>query len=111
MKTELVVSFEYEGTHFWPNPPEKFEEFGQEHRHIFKFIVFFSTIHRHDPTRRDYELFEARRFCLDKVDQMFNHQFGGMSCEGIADAVINLTRASKVFVGEDYWLGAWVSQA
>lgn len=113
MSTELVVSFEVDGYHYWPGAPEKYKEFGQPHRHIFKFICLFSTEDSHDPARRQIELWELRQNCLDYVRanyqiESFVCDFKDMSCEGIAEDIIIGMGASAVFVGEEYWLGAWV---
>jgi len=110
--TELVVSFEVDGLHCWPGAPDKYKEFRQPHRHIFKIICLFPTEDSHDPERRDTELWELRRQAIDSVHTHWGQEpvnFGGMSCEGIADRLKDLLFASKVFVGEEYYLGAWVS--
>lgn len=109
MGTELVISFEVEGKHYWPEAPELYKEFETPHSHIFKVICFFNTKESDDPTRRELELFALRRQCLQLVTNHYNGMFGGMSCEGIADSIKQLVEASRVFVGEDQWFGALVS--
>ena len=41
--TELVFSFEVDGLHHWPGAPDRYREFGQPHRHLFKIICFYPT--------------------------------------------------------------------
>jgi len=72
-----------------------------------------------DPNRRQKELWELRSEMINMVYATFASEgcskenminFGPMSCEGIADVIKEGTGASKVFVGEEYWLGAIVGQ-
>ena len=113
--TELVVSVTIDGLHFWPNAPEQYKEFGQPHRHLFKIICFYPTGDSSDPNRREKELWELRQETLDFI---FNDweilgsgavDFGAMSCEGISDRIKDGMGFSKVFVGEEFWIGALVT--
>ena len=114
--TELVISFEIEGLHYWPNAPVGYKEFGRSHRHLFKVIGWYPTKSSNDPNRREKELFELRNeafeflYSRDYPVRKNCIDFGPMSCEGIADLLLNSRELgfSKVFVGEEYWLGALV---
>ena len=114
LETELVISFEIEGRHYWPNAPEEYAEFGHPHSHIFKVVCFFRTQKSDAPARREQELFDLRRRCLQMVVGHFGRfnqppcSFSDRSCEGIADAIKQLVGASRVFVGEDWFFGAVV---
>ena len=116
MSTSLVISFEVDGLHFWPNAPEQYKEFGQPHRHLFKFICWYPTMASNDPARREKELFELRN---EAFEFLYSRgflvkknciDFGGMSCEGIADLILNNRELGfdKVFCGEDWFMGAIV---
>ena len=124
MATSLVLSFTVDGIHFWPNAPERYKEFGQPHRHLFKVICVVPMPDSSDPDRRQKELWELRSETIDMVYEMFASEgcvkesvidFGGMSVEGIADAIrIGMGERlgvwpSQIFVGEDWFLGAIVS--
>jgi hypothetical protein len=127
MSTELVISFEIDGLHFWPDAPKQYEEFSKPHRHLFKFICWWSTKDSTDPNRREKELWELRQETILLIhkhwatgypehwagEPTYNGfdpvNFKGMSCEGIADKVKEFGGFSKVFCGEEYWLGAVVS--
>lgn len=114
MSTELVISFEIDGLHFWPNAPKQYEEFSHPHRHLFKFICWYPQKGNNDPTRREKELWELRQGtisylnnnCWIKLNDSID--FGSMSCEGIAQTVKQDMNFSKVFVGEEWFLGAIV---
>ena len=114
--TELVVSFEVDGRHFWPNAPEKYKEFRQSHRHLFKCICTVLVRDSDDPARRDVELWELRQQAIEcarlistDVECSPVRDFRSMSCEGIASALRKEMGFSKVFVGEDVNFGAIVS--
>ena len=117
MTTELIVGFEVDGYHRWPNAPKQYEEFGQRHRHIFKFICWYPTGNSGDPARRDKELWELRQEARQMVIAGYGIgiensdpvEFEDMSCEGIADWLKMKMGFSKVFCAEEYWLGAIVS--
>jgi len=112
MSTSLIVSFEVDGIHFWPNAPDKYKEFGQPHRHLFKVICVFPTGDSSDPTRRDVELWELRQNVLHYVKERFGKEpinFGPMSVEGIADVIKNGMGFDKVLVCEEWFIGAIVS--
>jgi len=113
--TELIISLEIDGIHFWPNAPKQYKEFGQPHRHLFKVVAFYPVVDSKDPARRDKELFELRQetvTCLRNINGTYGKEpidFGGRSCEGVADYLKKEMGFSKVFVGEDVNFGAIVS--
>ncbi len=112
--TELVVSFEIDGLHFWPNAPKQYEEFSHPHRHLFKFICWYPQKDSTDPTRREKELWELRQETIAFIDDHFPPEngvvnFSSRSCEGIADLLKETMGFSKVFCGEEWFLGAIVS--
>lgn len=116
MGTELIISFEIEGLHRWPNAPAEYEEFRNLHKHLFKFICWYPvTI---NPAKnyadRPVELYELRQQTIEQVKLLGTTDgavtnFGDWSCEGIAQGLMLMNSFSKVFVGEEYWLGALVS--
>lgn len=107
---ELVVSFEIDGLHHWPGAPERFKEFKQLHRHLFKFVCFYPV----KEVDREVELWELRSSTISWVYDAFSTceggvtDFGSLSCEAIAQQCKRDMGFSKVFVGEEYWLGAIV---
>ena len=60
---------------------------------------------------REKELWELRQDAIAYVRRIWGGEpvdFGGRSCEGIADQLLNMLGCSRVFVGEEYFLGALV---
>jgi hypothetical protein len=117
--TELVISTEIDGIHCWPDAPDKYKEFKNPHRHLFKIICIISVNWSGSPDRRDKELWELRADVNGLIKKIGIEKgpiidFGSKSCEGIADNIKMLLAPEygddvKVFVGEEYWLGALVS--
>lgn len=110
----LVVSFELNGIHHWPTAPEVYQEFRQPHRHLFKFIFWLPVT-----GSRSAELFNVREFLIANVEVAYPEvdprqrmaggiDFGPSSCEEIAQKMKDLTAAAKVYVGEEWYLGAEV---
>ena len=113
MGSELIVSFELDGTHFWPNAPKKYEEFSHPHRHLFKFICW-KPVEVKSNVDRPIELWELRKNTISIIEQVFCKNengvvnFADFSCEGIANYVKDSEGFSKVFCGEEWFLGAIV---
>ena len=112
MTTELIVSFTVDGIHFWPDAPEQYKEFGQPHRHPFKFVCWM-PVEVLSSADRPVELWELRQRAITVVVNTFHINmtnvcdFGEMSCEGIAQWLKDVMPGfSKVYCGEEYWLGA-----
>ena len=107
----LVVSFEVNGVHCWPDAPDKHKEFRSLHRHLFKFIVWAP-----ETKSRNMELFMIREALIHWVEITYppchleagGVNFGGSSCEDIAAALKKAWNTKRVFVGEEWFLGAEV---
>lgn len=118
--TELIVGFTIDGYHCWPDSPDKYSEFKQRHRHLFRFICWVPCKVEKE-SDRPIELFELRRIALALVTYEIGKKefepvdFKDLSCEGMAQKLKKLlddhyrVRTSKVFVGEDDNFGAMVS--
>lgn len=114
MKTELVISFTLEGTHYWPNAPKQYGEFGHVHRHLFKFICWYPETPQSN-IDRPIELWELRQNTILWVTSHWNSRlgvtdFGPMSVEGIAATIKEFSLFTRVFVGEEDFLGALISE-
>ena len=108
MKTELVIDFNLNGKHFWPNPPEKYNDFQYYHQHLFRFNCWLA-VDTVNPQSRIVELFELRRNTIKAICDEFGCEpcnFRDYSCEGIAQWL--KPYFSKVFVGEADNFGAFV---
>ena len=105
--TELVVSFEIDGVHCWPNAPEKYREFRQPHRHLFKFVCFFPVTIKKE-SDRPVELWEFRQNIIEWVTSIYDNpaQFNDLSCEGLSNLLLEEFHLSKCYVFEDFSHGA-----
>jgi len=107
----LVVSFEISGVHYWPGAPAQHKEFKHPHRHLFKFIVWAP-----ETKPRNMELFLVRGSLIEWVVRTYppvdtptgGVDFGPRSCEEIALELKKAWSAKRVFVGEEWFLGAEV---
>lgn len=110
-ETFIIVKFNIEGTHRWPNAPDKYAILRNRHGHIFRFEVQIPIT-----TSRQIEFLEARRRLMRAIKDSYGHEscdFGGMSCEDLARIVI--THVSGIYgcgaiarVFEDEFVGAEV---
>jgi len=112
--TELVFQFIIDGYHFWPDAPEKYKEFRQSHRHLFRFVCKFEVMPQSYIDRTE-ELWELRQNTIEKVfliwgtDRPNICDFKSLSVEGIAELTKENCHLSSCFVGEDENFGAIIS--
>ena len=114
MKYSVVVTFQMEGFHNWP---EATDFFGEEvdflevrHRHMFHFKCYAKVTH----SDRDREFILMNR----DIQRLLRNNFGGnilgfgrMSCESIAEWILeNQNDLYKVEVWEDGENGAIVER-
>lgn len=111
----LIVKWDAEGTHYWPNPPEEFIVFGNIHEHIFHFECYLPVSVK-SVEDRPLELLQVRRELMAELKTKYGDplNFNGMSCEGISKILSEIIwntykiRARVVvmednFVGAEYW--------
>jgi len=103
MKTEIIVTFQVEGFHFWKNAPDEVAFLRDNHRHIFHITAYKEVSH----SDRDIEFILLKR----EMKKQFPYepfQFGEMSCEMIASALVKVFDLSACEVWEDKENGAIV---
>lgn len=110
---KIVIKLQVEGTHHWPNCDIKEVEFLKyPHRHIF-YIRLEKEVTHND---RDVEIIKLKREVQDYLEReyfeldYFSCQFNSMSCEDIAEALLNEFDASLVEVLEDNENGAIITK-
>lgn len=109
-KTNIIVSLQVEGCHSWPGAFEKVSYLKERHRHMFHIKVEKAVSHED----RDIEIIEFKRkikeFLISNWYQPTTEmlEFGSMSCESIAYAILNQYDCDKVEVTEDNENGAVV---
>ncbi len=110
-KTEVWCTSQVEATHNWPGCP--FDEVAYlrvPHRHMFHIKAYKKVSH----SDRDQEFIMLKHLIVDYVkDKYFDVQqklcvFGAMSCEMLAEELINQFDLSQCEVSEDNENGAIV---
>lgn len=86
MDKTIVCNVTVEGFHNWPNAPEQFSYLRSKHRHMFNIELHIPVI----DSNREIEFIEEQRnikaYIMGKFgDNKGYAQFGGMSCEHIAE--------------------------
>lgn len=113
MKTEIFVTLQVEGMHYWPGAAEyspAVSFLASPHRHIFH-ITAYKIVKHND---RDVEFILWKRLILNHLRDTYGVPendmlyFGRMSCEDIAVEICSQFKCSKVIVSEDNENGAIV---
>jgi hypothetical protein len=114
MKVFIVIKLEVEGLHRWPQAAEiepKVAFLSHPHRHIFHVKVIKQV--NHDD--RDIEIILFKRKVIDYLTTKYATvprmlDFRSMSCEMIAEEILNQFECKQVEVLEDNENGAMVSK-
>jgi len=110
-KTNVVVTFQMEGFHNWPEAGDYFpdaEFLENRHRHMFHFTLKSKV--RHDDRDIEFILFarEVKNWLNDEYYINGALEFGRMSCEMIAQKLLEQFECEYVSVFEDGENGAEV---
>lgn len=111
--TSIIVKFDIEGGHRWPDAPEGFEHLREHHHHIFHFECYIPV----KQSNRELEFLEVRNTLIEIVEDGFGRpcDFEDMSCEVLAQLLFTIVekkyevRPVKVVVMEDAFVGAELS--
>lgn len=108
MKKQVVSKTSVDGFHRWKGAPERFSYLRDRHRHIFEIRCFFDV----DDPDREIEFIQAGREIQDYLEGRYGRpcEFGGMSCEMIAQELIERCGCARAEVLEDGDGGAVVWQ-
>ena len=113
IKTNVIVKLQVDGTHNWPNAKNVFPEvsfLSDIHRHVFHITASLRVTH----SDRDREFIMLKRDIQDFLKQKFyddkerTHVFNSMSCEMIAECILEYFGCDWVEVFEDNENGARV---
>tara|TARA_R100000541_G_scaffold58921_1_gene71081 strand:+ start:112 stop:444 length:333 start_codon:yes stop_codon:yes gene_type:complete len=87
--TTVILDFDIEGFHFYPNPPKKVNFLAHKHRHIFQIRIGYKV----DDLNREKEIFIQQDFIKDYLIESYGNpcNFGDMSCEMIAEELLQFT--------------------
>lgn len=99
MSAYIVVNLRVEGFHRWPAAPDDVNFLRVRHRHLFHIRVMKSVTHGD----RDIEIIKFKREVEDRLASKYGVtcEFGTMSCEHIAEWLLNEFKAVSVEVLED----------
>lgn len=114
MRTQVVIIFELEGIHNWPEAKDVYPDvafLSSPHRHMFHFKLYKQVFH----DDRDVEFIRWKREVVDYLRTGFGTtkslqvlEFGRMSCEQIAMELLGAFKCTRVEVWEDGENGAIV---
>lgn len=103
MKTLIIVSLQFESTHWWADCPFKEVEFLKSpHRHIFHIKCTKEVSH----DDREIEIIMFKREVENHLKEKFNNGFMWMSCEMISRYLIWVFGLYSCEVLEDWENGA-----
>ena len=102
----VVIDFDIEGYHQYPNAPTAVEFLKYPHRHIFQIRMGFEV----EDSDREIEIFLMTDIVKTYISEEFGvpAEFGNMSCEHIAEKLLKKFNASWCEVFEDGKGGAKV---
>lgn len=115
MTTSIIVTFDIEGMHNFPNASQIFPEvyfLENKHRHTFNFKLEKQVYH----DNRDVEFIMFKRDVIEFINEKYysniqrTHDFENMSCEMIAKELLISFDLLSVEVWEDNENGARVQK-
>ena len=107
MIIEVFAKNQFEATHSWPDCNiSEVNYLENEHRHIFHITSFKKVTH----DNRDTEFIELKHRIQEYLESNFPFkQLGSMSCEMLAQELIEEFKLSRCIVSEDNENGAEVT--
>jgi len=103
VKKFIKVSFQFEGFHKWPEAIDHAESYlALRHRHMFHCTALKRVGHND----RDIEFIELKRMMSNYIKLRFGLEFGTMSCESIAEHLMNYFCLDEIEISEDGENGA-----
>lgn len=100
MKATVIIQFEIEGFHYYPNAPERVGFLSQMHRHTFIVKAGYSV----EDLNREKEIFIEREYILEYLTESYGSPclFGEMSCEMIAREILEYAETDGMI-----WCEVW----
>ncbi|MDE7245535.1 MAG: hypothetical protein K2O18_16400 [Oscillospiraceae bacterium] len=113
MKRYVICAIDVEGFHRWPGAPDNLDYLRDRHRHIFQIRMEFEVSHGDREIEINERQSQVKRFLLAKYASADFYQgaegaceFGAMSCEQIAEELLDKFGAASCKVLEDGYGGA-----
>lgn len=103
MRKQIVVSFQFEGIHYWPEAKNYLKN---PHRHLFKGRAWKDVSHNN----RDIEFIDFKNQ-IEFYCKSYSHgsNFKNKSCEDLAEMILKKFKLSQCEILEDGENGAIVS--
>jgi hypothetical protein len=92
MKISVIVEFEIDGFHKYPNAPKEVEFLSLKHRHMFNIKAGFEVV----GLNRDKEIFIERELIKNYLIKKYKFpcEFNEMSCEMIAREILEFGKSN-----------------
>ena len=105
----MIVDFDIEGFHYYPDPPKEVEFLQYEHRHLFQIRCGWNV----EDSNREIEIFMQEDLVKAYISEEYGipAKFKNMSCEMIAEDILKKFDCSFVEVYEDGKGGARIEVA
>ena len=103
MKNTVIVKFEIEGFHSYPNAPKEVEFLSFNHRHTFVITAGYNV----SDLNREKEIFICRDELKDYLFESYGSpcEFNNMSCEMIANEILEFAQDDGMV-----WCEVWEEQ-
>lgn len=100
MKKQVIIQFEIEGLHNYPDAPEQVNFLKNSHRHTFTIKAGYSV----NDLNREKEIFIQRDILKEYLNEAFGMpcQFKNMSCEMIATELLEFGQEDGMI-----WCEVW----
>lgn len=100
MKNTVIIQFEIEGFHQYPNAPQEVNFLSDRHRHTFKVKAGYSV----KDLNREKEIFIERDYIKEYLTESYGFpcEFGPMSCEMIAKEILTFAQEDGMV-----WCEVW----
>jgi len=100
MKSTVIIQFEIEGFHHYPNAPQEVDFLSDKHRHTFIVKAGYSV----EDLNREKEIFIERDYIKEYLIESYGSpcEFGAMSCEMIAAEILEYAEMEGMI-----WCEVW----
>ena len=100
MKAEVIIQFEIEGYHHYPNAPKQVNFLANNHRHTFSVKAGYLV----NDLNREKEIFIERDYIKEYLIESFGSpcDFENMSCEMIAKEILEYAATDGMI-----WCEVW----
>lgn len=113
MKQYVICAVDVEGFHRWPDAPMEVSYLRDRHRHIFQIRIEFEVSHGDREIEINLQQSQVKRYLLGRYSPADFYRgmegacdFGAMSCEQIAEELLENFGAASCQVLEDGYGGA-----